>query len=193
FSMCYRCCLARVPDITEKPFPTYSGVWHLNEPEDGIQVVKGSSRNGLTGLTHARSLAVKDGKVGGARRVGRRSGPSASWGNIVVEDPENRLHNGSSAFTVSFWMKWCTNTADYAYLVSHKGDDGTAGWGIQYSGMELSSSTTLRVWTRESSQSQPNNSANVSGFPADDQTWHHVAFVYGEPNTAPRSSRTMAS
>ncbi|MGN0847278.1 MAG: LamG domain-containing protein, partial [Kiritimatiellia bacterium] len=174
----------------------------LNEPEDGIQVVKGSSRSGLTGLTHARSLAVANGMVGGARRVGRRSGSSASWGNIVIDDPKNLLHKDlttdelSQQFTVSFWMKWCTNAADYAYLVSHKLTDEQASWGVQYDNIynPLSSRPALRVWTAQSgwegNQQSTYPTITPSTFPTDDQEWHHVAFVYGAV-TGSRQAFTM--
>ena len=133
FTMCYRSpMLDPLPDVGNA-FEKYVGVWHMNEKENGVVSLKDSTTNNLPGESHAQSTAYNNGRIGYARRVAQEPGASSTSGNIVVYDHDDILRTGvGNVFTYSCWSKLVDNTPGWAYLVSRRVDDYSAGWGIQY-------------------------------------------------------------
>ena len=107
---------------------SYIGVWHLNETGTAAEAIAESSANGITGTGGANSLAAADGMFGGARGT-RTSGNQRP----IFSTSYNEALDAGTAFTVSGWIR-SAGQCYWAYLVSRKDGDRTAGWGIQFVG-----------------------------------------------------------
>ena len=106
FTMCYRSPLVDpLPDVGNT-FEKYVGVWHMNEPGDGVVHLKDSTTNDFETETHAASTAYGSGQIGGARRVAQQPGSAASYGRIIAFDHDDILRTGvGTVFTFSGWYK----------------------------------------------------------------------------------------
>ena len=172
FTMCYRSPLVDpLPDVGNT-FEKYVGVWHMNEPGDGVVHLKDSTTNDFETETHAASTAYGSGQIGGARRVAQQPGSAASYGRIVAFDHDDILRTGvGNVFTYSGWYKLHETPPKWAYLVSRKSEDADRGWGIQY---QESKTTELRVW----SGSKAKNSFQYFTHANTGTAWHYWTFLF---------------
>lgn len=53
----------------DNPWSDYTGVWHMNDPGNGVTNVLDSTANHLDGTTVSSSTSKTDGKIGGARFI----------------------------------------------------------------------------------------------------------------------------
>ena len=152
---------------------SYVGVWHLNETANEITTVADATALGLSGTTVASSLPVADGKVGGARFVTSdetiSSNPYDSGITVDMTGDTDKLAavNGLvPEFTASFWVRPRRNTPRWCYLLSRRGADKGAGWGLQlandnnwkqfrvYGGEETDTDVKPNVFTTSASLSK---------------------------------------
>ena len=155
FSMWYRSSKNGSVVCADNAWEDYTGVWHLGEGGDGVQSVYDSTTNDLTGVTHANSLAVSEGRIGAARRNSTKSGNSAANGRILVDlsDAAKRAAvdalaaaDSDKTFTASLWMRPRSGT-DYCYMISRKEDDYYTAWGAQFNNKSSEYFTNLRVYS----------------------------------------------
>ncbi|MBO4447858.1 MAG: DUF2341 domain-containing protein, partial [Kiritimatiellae bacterium] len=174
FTMCYRSPLIDPPADPGNVFEKYVGVWHMNEKSDGIVDVIDSTTNNLIGETHANSLANNNGRIGYCRRVAQHSGTSSTYGNIVVYDHDDILRTSvGNVFTYSCWSKLADSKPGWAYLVSHKSEDASNGWGVQYH--DGNSSSQLRAYGGSTVKNEY-ELFNVSGY--SHTKWAYWTFVF---------------
>ena len=176
FTMCYRSPLVDPPPDPGNVFERYVGVWHMNEPDDGVVELKDSTTNNLAGETHAQSLAgINAGQMigGNARRVAQMHGSSSSYGRIIVFDKDDKIRTGvGNAFTYSGWYKTADAEPKWAYLAARKSEDVNDGWGVQYND---NSAAALRVWTQPKTKSDYQTFA-VTGYKHAE--WAYWTFVF---------------
>ena len=173
FTMCYRSpLLDPLPDVGNT-FEKYVGVWHMNEKEDGVVLLKDSTVNDFETETHAASTASSQGRIGYARRVAQQAGSASSYGRIIAFDHDDILRTGvGNVFTHSGWYKLAAKPAGWAYLVSRKSEDADVGWGVQY---EQNVYNKLRVW----SGSNAKNMQQLFDTPGASATgWNYWTFVF---------------
>ena len=176
FTMCYRSPLIDPLPDAGNTFERYVGVWHMNEPGNGVVSLADSTTNNLTAETHAQSLAgINVGQMigGNARRVAQMPGSSSSYGRIIAFDHDDILRTGvGNVFTFSGWYKLEATPPKWGYLVARKSEDISKGWGIQCDEKET---TKLRVW----SGSTVKNTFQLFNTPGASATgWNYWTFVY---------------
>ena len=109
-------------------WPSYAGVWHIDEPDDGAVALRDAAAAAVLTTGGAVSV-VTNGVFGLARgsRLTAKNGPSA-----FATAYASKLNVGSN-FTFSCWLRYDEGTKiDWAYLVGRKASsDGEAVWGVQ--------------------------------------------------------------
>ena len=189
FAMWYRSSKNGSVVCAANAWEDYTGVWHLGEGGDGVQSVYDSTANDLTGVTHANSLAVSEGRIGAARRNSTKSGNSANNGRILVDlsDSAKRAavdalaaEDSDKTFTASLWMRPKSGT-DYCYMISRKEDDYYTAWGVQFNNKNTEYFTNLRVYSAGNHYNQC-VAFNVATTSAN--TWRKVDIVWTGENYA---------
>ena len=69
FIMCWGSSSSGKVVSSANPWSDYTGVWHMNDPGNGVTNVLDSTANHLDGTTVKSSKAVPAGKIGGARFI----------------------------------------------------------------------------------------------------------------------------
>ena len=186
FSMWYRSSKSGSVICADNAWEDYTGVWHLGEGGDGAQYVYDSTTNTLTGVTHANSLAVSEGRIGSARRNSTVTGNSANNGRILVDlsDSAKRAavdalaaEDSDKTFTASLWMRPRSGT-DYCYMISRKEDDYYSSWGVQYNNNNTQYFTKMRVYSSETHYNQCKE-FDVESTAKD--TWRKIDIVWSGP------------
>ena len=189
FSMWYRSSKNGSVVCADNAWEDYTGVWHLGEGGDGAQYVYDSTTNTLTGVTHANSLAVSEGRIGAARRNSTKSGNSAANGRILVDlsDSAKRAavdalaaEDSDKTFTASLWMRPRSGT-DYCYMISRKEDDYYTAWGVQFNNKSSEYFTNMRVYSAGNHYNQ-SVAFNVATTTAN--TWRKIDIVWTGANYA---------
>lgn len=189
FSMWYRSSKNGSVVCAANAWAGYTGVWHLGEGGDGAQYVYDSTTNTLTGVTHANSLAVSEGRIGAARRNSTKSGNSAANGRILVDlsDSAKRAavdalaaEDSDKTFTASLWMRPRSGT-DYCYMISRKEDDYYTAWGVQFNNKSSEYFTNMRVYSAGNHYNQ-SVAFNVATTTAN--TWRKIDIVWTGANYA---------
>ena len=107
----------------------YSGVWHLNEPDNGAVAIHDATVNGIDGVGFDANTAVSAGKIGAAR-----------GGRAILTDPGTILTDISSTVSVSMWVR-LSESGKWHHLVTAIHSESDGRWGFQ-----LTSSANLRFW-----------------------------------------------
>ena len=121
------------------PWSDYTGVWHMNDPGNGVTNVLDSTANHLDGTTVKSSKAVPAGKIGGARFITENTSNTAGQpydSGVTVDltnDPEklDAVNRIVPEFTASFWVRPQRNNPQWWYFITRKASDFGPGWGLQ--------------------------------------------------------------
>ena len=172
-------------------FTNYVGVWHLNESGNGEQDIYDSSPNGLDANSSLKSSAKADGMVGGARQITDTREKNAGERGILVKPTAaniQTLNQLGTDFVVSFWLRPQgkmdnTNNTNpneggigYDALISRKTASSTAAWALQFD----SSPNTMRMWTRQTVDSQMKKQTGIS---LTRYAWSKMDVVYQAANS----------
>ena len=139
FVMCWGSSSSGKAVSSANPWSDYTGVWHMNDPGNGVTNVLDSTANHLDGTTVSSSTSKTDGKIGGARFITSNTTNTAGKpydSGVTVDmtnDPEklDAVNRIVPEFTASFWVRPQRNNPQWWYFITRKASDFGPGWGLQ--------------------------------------------------------------
>lgn len=138
FVMCWGSSSSGKAVSSANPWSDYTGVWHMNDPGNGVTNVLDSTANHLDGTTVSSSTSKTDGKIGGARFITSNTTNTAGKpydSGVTVDmtnDPEklDAVNRIVPEFTASFWVR-PQHSPQWWYFITRKASDFGSGWGLQ--------------------------------------------------------------
>ena len=137
FVMCWGSTSSGKTVCPDNPWSDYTGVWHMNDPGNGVTNVCDSTDNHLDGTTVSSSSSKTDGKIGGARFITSNTSNTAGQpydSGVTVDLSGDKLTAVNSIvpeFTASFWVRPQRNNPQWWYFITRKASDFGQGWGLQ--------------------------------------------------------------
>ena len=137
FVMCWGSSSSGKAVSSANPWSDYAGVWHMNDPGDGVTNVLDSTANHLDGTTVTSSKAVSAGRIGGARFITSNTSNTAGQpydSGVTVDLAGDKLTAVNAIvpeFTASFWVRPQRNNPQWWYFITRKASDFGPGWGLQ--------------------------------------------------------------
>ena len=137
FVMCWGSDSSGKDVCNANPWSDYAGVWHMNDPGDGVTNVLDSTANHLDGTTVTSSKAVPAGRIGGARFITSNTSNTAGQpydSGVTVDLAGDKLTAVNAIvpeFTASFWVRPQRNNPQWWYFITRKASDFGPGWGLQ--------------------------------------------------------------
>lgn len=137
FVMCWGSTSSGKTVCPDNPWSAYTGVWHMNDPGNGVTNVCDSTDNHLDGTTVSSSSSKTDGKIGGARFITSNTSNTAGQpydSGVTVDLSGDKLTAVNSIvpeFTASFWVRPQRDKPQWWYFITRKASDFGPGWGLQ--------------------------------------------------------------
>ena len=137
FVMCWGSSSSGKAVCDVNPWSDYVGVWHMNDPGNGVTNVLDSTANHLDGTTVTSSKAVPAGKIGGARFITSNTSNTAGQpydSGVTVDLSGDKLTAVDAIvpeFTASFWVRPQRDKPQWWYFITRKASDFGPGWGLQ--------------------------------------------------------------
>ena len=195
FVMCWGSASSGKIVCDDNPWTDYAGVWHMNDPGNGVTNVCDSTDNHLDGTTVSSSTSKTDGKIGGARFITSNASNAANnpydsgiTVNLASDTKKKAVVDGLvPEFTVSMWIRPqnTSGKSQYNYLVARRGADKGEGWGAQFDADDNKFSP-LRMYAAKETDDHKDNrgdpankkvvTAAVSGIKY--KEWHKVDLVW---------------
>ena len=116
--------------MTRDVWAGYTGVWHVNESEDGVVTLDDASSNALDMTGGSLSTVSESGVFGRSRGSTSRGAVGISCGKIPVSE-KSKFDLGSS-FTMSAWVNFNAASQSYVFSASDRGNG--IGWKFYVSG-----------------------------------------------------------
>lgn len=153
----------------------YTGVWHMDETEEGQFAMRDATSNELHGTYGAQTLSVA-GVIGSARKMALESGNTSTEVRAIVP-VKDAMNVDNQYLHASMWVRLCGNTG-WSYLITRKEKDDSKIWGLQFD----DTNKNFRFWGDEGTStgmswgSIDGAEEYSNGFPKN--TWVKLDMIY---------------